>query len=715
MCRSVRGFTLSTTVIGAMSQPQVARNRLDEEASPYLRQHADNPVNWQPWDDEALAAAETLDRPIFLSVGYSACHWCHVMEEESFQDQDVAEVLNDRYVPIKVDREERPDVETIYQTICQLVTRGGGWPLSVWLTPDGRPFYVGTYFPRDERRGMPGFLDLLTGLADTWETDREEIESRADQWLEAIRGQVEDVDGTPSDVDDEQLRNAADAALRSADRQYGGFGTGGPKFPQPGRIDLLLRAHARYDDDDYLAVAIEALDAMATGGMYDHIGGGFHRYATDRDWTVPHFEKMLYDNASLPRIYLAGHQITENPRYRTIAAETLEFVDRELSHPDGGFYSTLDAQSERAGSREEGAFYVWTPEEVRQALDDVTRADIVCDRFGITDGGNFEGRTVLTIATDVDTLAAEYGRSVEDIEAVLDDAKGTLFDARSDRSRPDRDEKVLASWNGLMTSAFAEAGLVLDPSYTDRAARALSFIEDHLWNGDRLRRRFKDGDVKVDGYLDDYAFLARGALDTYQVSGDVGHLSFALDLANVIVEEFADAESGALHYTPESGTDLVARPQELTDQSTPSSAGIAIDTLLALAHFSHDDRLATTAGDALERYSDRINGNPLQHASLALAADRYTRGSAELTIVADGFPESWRERLGSTYLPNRLLSVRPPTLEAWLDRLDVDESPPIWADRTQVGGEPTVYACRSFSCSPPETEIEAALEWFEKD
>ena len=697
-----------------MADPQLSRNRLDEEASPYLRQHADNPVHWQPWDDAALAAAESLDRPIFLSVGYSACHWCHVMEQESFQDEGVAEVLNDRYVPIKVDREERPDVDSIYQTICQLVTRGGGWPLSVWLTPDGRPFYVGTYFPREERRGMPGFLDLLTGLADTWEHDRSEVEQRADEWLDAIEGQVDSV-AEPGELGDNPLRPAADAALRAADRQHGGFGTGGPKFPQPARIELLLRAGHRYGTNDHLTVAIEALRAMANGGMYDQLGGGFHRYATDRDWTVPHFEKMLYDNATLPRVYLAAHQLTGEPRFATVAKETLEFVERELTHPGGGFFSTLDAQSERDGEREEGAYYVWTPAEIRDVLDDVELANLVCDRFGITESGNFEGRTVLTIAEDIETLADTHGQPDDAIVRRLERARATLRSAREMRPRPARDEKVLSGWNGLMISAFAEAGLVLESAFLDRAANALDFVRDELWNGSRLRRRFKDGDVQIDGYLDDYAFLARGAVDTYQLSGDLDHLSFALTLGRVIVDEFVDPETGALYYTPTSGERLVARPQELTDQSTPSSAGVAIDTLLTLSHFTRDDDFDGAAEAALELYSDRINANPLQHTSLALAADRLTEGSAELTVIGDGLPPDWRAALAETYIPNRLLTIRPPDLQDWLGRLNLDRAPPIWHERQQVDAKPTVFACRSFTCSRPYTDIRPALDWFDSE
>ncbi|ADJ14963.1 thioredoxin domain-containing protein [Halalkalicoccus jeotgali] len=691
------------------------RNRLDEEASPYLRQHADNPVNWQPWDDAALAEAEERDVPIFLSVGYSACHWCHVMEEESFEDEDIAKQLNENFVPIKVDREERPDLDSIYQTICQLVTRRGGWPLSVWLTPDGRPFYVGTYFPRESRRGTPGFGDLLGNLAESWEGDREEIENRADQWTRAITDQLEEVPEAgerPEGV----LIEAADAALRGADREHGGFGQNGPKFPQTARLEVLLRAYDRTGRGPYDEVVRETLDAMGSRGMYDQLGGGFHRYATDREWVVPHFEKMLYDNAELPRSYLAGYRVTGQERYARIVRETLAFVERELGHPDGGFYSTLDAQSEdpETGEREEGAFYVWTPAAVEEVLDE-ERAALFCERYGVDKRGNFEGKTVLTLARSVGSLAEEYGLDEDEVEDRLVEAERRLFEAREERPRPRRDEKVLAGWNGLMISSFAEAGLTLDGSYAKRAAEALEFVREQLWDteGKRLSRRFKDREVKIDGYLEDYAFLARGAFDTYQATGDVEHLKFALDLARAIEREFWDEERETLYFTPEAGEELVARPQELNDQSTPSSLGVACDVLLSLSQFADAD-FEGIVERVLARHGDRIRGNPLEHATLALVADRFENGSLEVTVAADVLPTEWRERLGEAYLPGRVLARRPPTeegLEGWLDELGLEEAPPIWADREAREGEATAYVCRSFTCSPPVTDIEEALEW----
>ncbi len=695
-----------------------SRNRLDEEESPYLQDHADNPVNWQPWDEEALAAAREQDKPIFLSVGYNACHWCHVMADESFEDERVAEVLNEEFVPIKVDREERPDVDSIYQTVCQRVSGRGGWPLSVWLTPDQKPFQVGTYFPKEQKRRTPGFLDILGQIADAWNSEegREEIESRAEEWSDLAVDELESTPESTTTLDDSVLSTAAQAAVRGADREHGGWGSG-PKFPQTGRLHLLLRAYDESDRDVYLDVVTETLDAMANGGMYDHVGGGFHRYATDRDWTVPHFEKMLYDNAELPRAYLAGYQVTGDERYAEVVEETLAFVEDELTHDEGGFFSTLDAQSEgEDGEREEGAFYLWTPSEVEDAVDDEQAAELFCEHYGIREGGNFEGKTVLTRTASAETLATRHDMEAEDVEETLAEAHEQVSAAREQRPRPPRDEKILASWNGLMLSAFAEAAIVLDESHADPAAEALAFLKSELWDEEekQLSRRYKDDVVKIDGYLEDYAFLARGAFDLYQATAEVDHLAFALELARAIERDFWDEEAETLYFTPRDGEKLIARPQEPTDQSTPSSMGVAAELLEQLSHFQPDRAFAEIAETVIDRQGGRIESNPLQHASLTLAADTVLDGALELAMVADGIPENYRQKLRDWYLPGRILAWRPADEEAlapWLETLGLEETPPIWAERSQKNNEPTVYACRAQTCSPPRNELPRALRW----
>ena len=717
------------------------RNRLDEEASPYLRQHADNPVNWQPWDDSALEEARERDVPIFLSIGYSACHWCHVMEDESFADEAVAERLNEDFVPIKVDREERPDVDSIYMTVCQLVTGRGGWPLSAWLTPDGRPFYVGTYFPKEPKRGMPGFLELLDNIANSWEEDRQEMENRADQWTAAAKDQLENTPDAPQSLESGLLESAAKTALRGVDDQHGGWGSDGPKFPQPARIHLLLRAADRTGRQATLEAATKTLDAMATGGLYDHVGDGFHRYCVDRDWTVPHFEKMLYDNAELTRAYLAGYQLTGDATYADVARRTLEFVERELTHDAGGFFSTLDAQSETPdGDHEEGAFYVWTPDQIEAALEDVeleeadndapssefdteTLASLVCDRYGITSSGNFEGKTVLNVTQPVDDLADAYDCSSEAVERALKVARTRLRAVREERPRPRRDEKVLAGWNGLMISAFAEGAIVLEEDhYAEMAVDALEFVRTRLWDESNgcLRRRYKDdstdaiGGAEIDGYLEDYAFLARGALNCYEATGDVEHLAFALDLAREIEDEFWDDAEETLYFTPESGESLVTRPQEFSDSSTPSSMGVATDVLLALDHVATEP-FGDIAEAVIETHGGRLRASPVEYTSLCLAADRLETDSLELTVAADSVPSAWRATIGETYLPDRLLSRRPATddgLDSWLETLNLESAPPLWAGREARDGEPTVYACRNRACSPPTHDVDEALEWF---
>jgi len=707
------------------------RNRLDEAGSPYLRQHADNPVHWQPWDETAFEAARERDVPIFLSIGYSACHWCHVMEEESFSDPEVAEALNEHFVPIKVDREERPDVDALYMKVCQVVRGGGGWPLSAFLTPEREPFFVGTYFPKEAKRNQPGFLQLLADVRESWQTDRADLEDRADQWLSAARRELESLPDAVELGNDSSLADAAESVARGADRDNGGFGRS-PKFPQTGRVDLLLRASEI--EDRYGEVAREALDAMANRGLYDHLGGGFHRYCTDADWTVPHFEKMLYDQASLARTYVDGYRAFGVERYADVVRETLDFVDRELGHPDGGFHATLDARSppvdDPEGEHEEGAFYVWTPEQVDEAVagyadaapsdaDDDVLSDLFCARYGVTERGNCEhGQTVLTRSASMTDLADDFDRSEDEIERLLDTAESRLRAARADRPRPARDDKVLAGWNGLMARAYAEAGLALDPEYGERAADAIDFVRDELWDGDRLSRRIIDGDVAGVGYAEDYAYLAAGALATYEATGDRAHLGFALDLADAMLDACYDPDTGALCEAPESVADVDVRSQAIGEGPTPSPVGVASETLLALDAFDPGAGYGDAADAMLERYGGRVQNSPAALPELALAADTRAVGHREITVAADSLPDDWRETVGGAYLPDRLLSVRPPTadgLDAWLADLGLADAPPIWAGR-ESDSEPTAYVCRR-ACSPPlttTTEIESWLAEFSR-
>ncbi|MFW6436351.1 MAG: thioredoxin domain-containing protein [Halococcoides sp.] len=694
-----------------MTDP-LARNRLDDAESPYLRQHADNPVHWQPWDDAAREAAAERDRPIFLSVGYAACHWCHVMAEESFEDDRVARRLNDSFVPIKVDREQRPALDRIYQAVATRVVGQGGWPLSVWTTPDGRPFHVATYVPLEARGRSPGFLDLLDRLADAWATDRATIESRADRFADAATGALGDAETADrsaqgADRTADALRAAADAAVERADREHGGFGDA-PKFPQPRRIRLCYRAAMRTGTTAYREVATEALRAMLRGGIYDHVGGGFHRYATDRAWIVPHFEKMAYDNAEIPRALVTGYRVTGEEAFAEGVRETIAFLDRELRHPDGTYYSSLSARSDG----QEGAYYTWTPAEIEAALDraglDAETADLLCARFGID--GRGESGAVLAIARSLDEFA-EDGRDPEAVRAAIDRGLDALRDARDDRTRPARDEKRLAGWNGLLISMLAEAGLAIDGVDPDRAAETLDAARETFVEGDRVHRRAHGDAVGLPGTLTDSAALARGALDVHQATGDVEALSLALDLGTAITERFH--EDGRLYLTADGATPLV-RAQDRADRSTPAATGLAVDVLAALDPFVPDDRFGRVVERVLDTHADRIRVDPLQHATLVLAADRVAAGGTELTIAGD-LPAAWRERLGAAALPARTLTQRAADAEGLttdLATLGLGEAPPIWAGRDARDG-PTLYACRDRTCSAPLDDPEAALDWFE--
>ncbi len=526
-----------------MTSPDAAprhTNRLAREASPYLQQHAHNPVDWYPWGDEALARAKGKDRPILLSVGYSACHWCHVMEHESFSDEVVAAQMNRDFVCVKVDREERPDIDHVYQLAHQLMThRAGGWPLTMFLLPDGRPFFGGTYFPPADRYGMPGFPRLLDMIALAWREKRRELEEGAEQ----ARSAIETICTTreePKAPTREGLDEAARRLAGKADRRYGGFGER-PKFPNTMAVSFLLRHHERAGDPESLGLVTRALDGMREGGVYDHLGGGFHRYSVDERWLVPHFEKMLYDNALLVPLYLDGWRRTGRPEWAEVVRETLGWLRREMTAPEGGFYATQDADSEG----EEGKFFVWTPEEVEAVLgaDD---ARVFCARYGVAPGGNFEhGATVLSANRPVAAVAAQVGRPAEEVERVLAGARAKMFAARTARIPPFRDEKVIAGWNGLMLSGVADAygcfGGVADRETAIKAAR---FLEERMMTGDHLARLWKDGAAHGRGFVEDYAFVGRGMLDLYQATLDERWLGLARRMADTILARFWDAATG---------------------------------------------------------------------------------------------------------------------------------------------------------------------------
>ncbi|BDG61395.1 thioredoxin domain-containing protein [Caldinitratiruptor microaerophilus] len=680
-------------------------NRLIHEASPYLQQHAYNPVDWYPWGKEALARARAEDKPILLSIGYSACHWCHVMERESFEDEDIARLMNEHFVNIKVDREERPDLDHLYQTVCQLVTRQGGWPLTVFLTPDLRPFYVGTYFPPEDRYGRPGFPRILRAVARAYREQRDQVEQVAREWTEALRTMHAPPapDGRAPDAPWAALvEKGAREIAAQVDRRHGGFG-GAPKFPQTPNLELLLRMSQRPGGEGYLDLVTLTLRKMAEGGIYDQLGGGFHRYSVDARWAVPHFEKMLYDNALLVPVYLAAWQLTADPLHARVVRETLAYVAREMTHPGGGFYSTQDADSEG----EEGRYYVWTPEEIQAVLGE-DDGELLCRHLGVTPGGNFEhGRTVLHVAKGAGALAAEVGLSPEEVTGRLESGKARLLAARERRVPPHRDEKVLTGWNGLMIRALAQAARTLgDPSYAGAARRAADFVLGTLTAPDgSLLRRYRDGHgADIPGTLEDHAFLAEGLLELYQATFAHEYLEAAVRLAHAMLDRFWEPGAGFFLTGPGAG-DLIDRPREFTDGATPSPASVATRVLLRLYPYTGDERFRQVAEQNLRLHRVAMERIPAGMASLLAALDLFLSGAVEVTVVAppgDPTAAEWLRRIGQLYLPDLVLERMAP---------GEPDDRPLRQGKSAKGGRATLYVCRNFTCSPPATAWAEAERW----
>ncbi len=672
----------------ADGQPKYV-NRLVLEASPYLLQHAHNPVDWRPWGAEAFAEARTRDVPVFLSVGYSTCHWCHVMERESFEDEEIASFLNAHFVPIKVDREERPDVDAVFMEFVQVTTGHGGWPMSVFLRPDGTPLYGGTYFPaRDgDRGGHPGFLTLLRVVADRWRDPR--FASQGARAMQAVREQARLVPGTEV-AGVETLRQAAGVFRQQFDAEWGGFGNA-PKFPRPAVLDFLLREWKRTGDDELLGIVETTLTRMACGGLYDHVGGGFARYSTDRHWLVPHFEKMLYDNGQLAVTYLEAFQATGEAFYARVAEDVLGWMDREMSHPDGGFYSATDADSEG----EEGRFFVWTPAEIDAALgaDD---AAWVKDVFGVTERGNFEGRNVLFLERPMSD--AERGRWAG--------LRPVLHVARERREHPGLDDKVLVSWNALAISAFARAALVLDrPGYAARAAKAADFVLREMSRDGRLYRAWRRGLPRHPGVLEDYTGLAAALLDLLEATGDARWLDAAIDLQHTVDARFADAEAGGYFRTADDAEALAFREKPDYDGAEPSGNALAALTLLRLAEITDGIGHRRRAEDTLRALDPLLRRAPHAVPKLLCALQWLHAEVRQVVLVTPGDDAAAARPLldvvRGRYLPFAVLLAGP--ADGRLARLA-----PAFADRGARGGAATAFVCVGTRCDLP-TEDPAAL------
>jgi uncharacterized protein YyaL (SSP411 family) len=668
-------------------------NRLANETSPYLLQHADNPVDWYAWSEEALQRAKAEGKPIFLSIGYSACHWCHVMAHESFEDEETAAVMNAHFVNVKVDREERPDLDRIYMSAVQALTGRGGWPMSVFLTPEGQPFYGGTYFPPTPRYGMPAFIDVLRAVNDAWQNRRQELLDNSQQLVSAIDQQMAiAADVQPETLKPETLDEAYQHIQRGFDCTHGGWGDA-PKFPQPMLLEFLLRHHHTTGDPQALRMVTQTLDAMARGGMYDQLGGGFHRYSVDNHWTIPHFEKMLYDNAQLAHVYLHAWQVTGEPFYRAIAEETLDYVAREMLDPGGGFYSTQDADSEG----KEGKFFLWTLGEIQALLGD--EANRFIEAYGVTEDGNFEGKTILELKGDFEERQS------------LTEARRRLFEARKKRPRPERDDKVLTSWNGLMLAAFAEAARVLNcDDYREIAGRNAEFLLSEMRSPEgRLFHTWKAGVAKVNGYLEDYTHLIEGLIELYQTTFDPRWYRAAQELADTLIEHFS-ASGGGFYDTSDDHETLITRPRELQDNATPSGNGMAALVLQRLAGLAAEPRYAELAQHNLNGMQPLLAQYPLGFAQWLAALSYALAHAREIAIVGDTMSPEVRTLLDtcSGYRPHQIVAA------------GTAGDVPLLQDRKPIAGRAAAYVCdapsvrRALACRPPVTEPEALKALLEK-
>ncbi|HEY9282729.1 MAG TPA: thioredoxin domain-containing protein [Pyrinomonadaceae bacterium] len=678
-----------------MGETRKHTNRLIDETSPYLQQHAHNPVDWYPWGEEALERARREDKPILLSIGYSACHWCHVMERESFENEQIARLMNENFVNIKVDREERPDIDQTYMNAVQMMLGHGGWPLTVFLTPRLIPFYGGTYFPPADRHNLPGFPRVLEGVAAAYRSKPDEVEQTASDVLGALRG-MGAAGESDSPIDAELLDAALRGLARGYDPRHGGFGNA-PKFPAAMNLEFLLRAHKRTGDADALRVVKHTCRKMAEGGMYDQLGGGFHRYSVDARWLVPHFEKMLYDNALLSRLYLHAYQATGDDFYRRVAEETFDYVVREMTDAEGGFYSTQDADSEGV----EGKFFVWTVTEIEELLGR-EGARVFNAYYDVTGGGNFEGRNILNVPRAAEDVAKELDIGVEELRAAVGRGRRVLFDAREGRVKPGRDEKVISGWNGMMLESFALAAAVLDrDDYRKVAERNADFLLTKL-RGERglLLHVYKDGRAKHVAFQDDYACVASGLLALYETTGEVRWLRESVALTDLMIDEFWDEEGGGFFYVGRSGEQLIVRNKDFFDNATPSGNSVAAGLMLRLAVLTENENHRRRAVTIFRLLRDTAARHPSGFGCLLSALDFHLSTPKEIVIVAppeSNGPEELKREVWRHYLPNKVVALSTGPDD------DGRHYVPLLRDRAAVGDRATAYVCEHYACKWPVT------------
>ena len=676
----------------------MAENNLINETSPYLLQHAQNPVQWHGWNEETLAKAKQENKPIFLSIGYSSCHWCHVMAHESFESEEIAKVMNENFINIKVDREERPDIDDIYQKVCQIATGQGGWPLSVFLTPDQKPFYVGTYFPILDSSGRPGFGSLLKQLSQTWKEKPKDIEMAAENFLQTL--QKTETVKTHSKLEKSILDEAAVNLLQMGDQNFGGFGQA-PKFPNAANISFMFRYSKLSGISKFNEFALKTLKRMAKGGIFDQIGGGFHRYSTDTMWLVPHFEKMLYDNALIPINYVEAYQITKDDFYLDVLRKTLDYVLREMTSKEGGFYSAQDADSEG----EEGKFYVWKKSEIKEILG--KDADTFCLFYDVTDGGNWEGKSILCNNVNLSSVAFQAGISEDQLRQNLDSNAKKLLDVRSKRIAPGLDDKVLTSWNALMITAFAKGYRVTnEKKYLDAAEKCIDFIENNLVKDGKLLRTYKDGKAKLQGYLEDYSYFGVSLLDVFEINPELKFLERAQEIANYLVEHFWDSETNSFYMTADDHEKLIIRPKSNYDLSLPSGNSVAANLLLRLFHLTQDKKFLEISTKIMENQAQMAAENPFGFGHLLNTVFMYLQKPREITVLNSQNNEIVYS-LTNRFMPESILvTVKNENQLNNLSKLPFFEGKQFQNDKT------TVFVCKDFTCSLPlETisEIEKHL------
>ncbi|MGH9932954.1 MAG: thioredoxin domain-containing protein, partial [Pyrinomonadaceae bacterium] len=670
-------------------------NHLINETSPYLLQHAHNPVDWFPWDEAALETARREQKPILLSIGYSACHWCHVMEHESFENEAIAKVMNENFVNIKVDREERPDLDQIYMSAVQMMTQHGGWPMTVFLTPECVPFYAGTYFPPEDRHNMPGFPRVLQSVADAFRERPEDVKQTAASVLGELKRSATAIESNEQ-LSTAMLDVAYRGIIKSYDSRNGGFG-GAPKFPPAMSLEFLLRTFFRTGNPQALEIVRHTCRKMAEGGIYDQLGGGFHRYATDARWLVPHFEKMLYDNALLVRLYLHYYQVSQDPAARLVAEGILDYVMREMTDSAGGFYSTQDADSEGV----EGKFFVWSRDEIKELLGERDAAIFVA-YYNVTDAGNFEGENILNVTRDLREVSASEKVALEQLTETLASARKLLFAAREKRVKPARDEKILTAWNGLMLAGFAKAAAILNRSdYLHVARKNAQFVLDNLRRDGLLLRTYKNGHAKLNAYLEDYAFFVDGLLTLFETSGELRWLEEARSLTARMIDEFWDDEEGGFFYTGRSHEDLIVRSKDFFDNATPSGNSVAAEVLLRIGLLTDNSDHQRRAASILRLMASAVQRYPSGFGHLLCALDLYLGTPKEIALVGQpGVSETQalRNEIWRRYLPNKVVAQGSPGDTKAADLV------PLLRDRPQMDGKATVYVCEHFTCKNPTTD-----------